>query len=181
LAPGAYTLAETADGNYALSVDPVCKGTINITAGQAITCTLIYDDAAPAAPPPPPPPPPPPVSLTPATLVVVTQVNNDSGTASKSPADFTIWVDGLSPSTFPGSDIGQSLTLTPGNYNVTSTNDPLYTVSKSDGESNDCDGIIVANGETKTCVIVYIADPPTPPAIVTSPENISINTWTEGQ
>ncbi len=113
------------------------------------------------------------VNELPPTLVVITQVNNSSGTSNKTSTDFTITIDNPSPQTFQGSETGELRTLNPGDYNITSEIDPQYSVSNSP----DCSGTIAA-AETKTCVIIYTANPPPPPPIETQ-QNIDINSWKE--
>jgi len=109
-------------------------------------------------------------------LVVVTQVNNASGTAGKSPADFTISIDNPSAHSFADNGTGTVLSnLVAGSYTVMPGPDPdgKYGVS----QSPDCSGTIAA-AQTKTCVIVYTANPPAPPPIDIQ-QNIDINSWVE--
>ena len=89
-----------------------------------------------------------------ARLTVIKDV--EGGTAS--PSDFTIGVTGNnpSPSQFPGSSSGTTVTLGQGSYQVTETGivanyDPTY--------SSDCSGTISA-GQTKTCTITNTFTPP---------------------
>jgi hypothetical protein len=104
---------------------------------------------------------------------VVTQVNNSSGTANKTPADFTINIDNPSAQSFPGSEAGKLLTLNVGNYSVEPVPDDSYAFYKS----AECTGSIIA-AQTKTCVVIYTANPPPPPPIDMQ-QNIDINSWQE--
>jgi hypothetical protein len=173
LNPGDYAVLENPDSDYTETVESQCGGTLG--QGQEVTCVIVNDDAAPAAPPlPEPPPPPPSVGTVPATLVVVTQVNNDSGTAGKTASDFSFTIDNPAAGSHQGSETGVTLdNLLPQPFNVTDSSDPAYSV----GQSGVCSGTI-ALGQTETCVIIYTANPPAPPPIDT-PANIDINSWME--
>ncbi len=175
LNPGTYNVTESADINYVKTIDPACSGTI--TAGQEVTCIIIDDDAAPSdiLPLPEPPPPPPSVTLK-QTLVVVTQVNNASGTASKNPSNFTISVSNPYLHSFSDDGTGTILDdLNKGAYTVVPEQDidGKYTVARSP----ECVGNI-DEGQTKTCVVIYTANPPPPPPIDMQ-QNIDINSWHE--
>ena len=109
-------------------------------------------------------------------LVVVTQVNNSSGTANKTPSDFTISTNNPTTTTFIDDGTGTILdNLNTGSYSIMPQADPdeKYTFSKSP----DCEGTISAS-ETKTCVVIYTANPPPPPPIDMQ-QNIDINSWHE--
>lgn len=83
-------------------------------------------------------------------LNVYVQTINQAG-FSYVPGNFTVAISGTNPSpaTFPGSNQGTKVSLTPGSYSVTLTNalfgtQPTY--------STGCSGTIAA-GDTQTCVI----------------------------
>ena len=119
------------------------------------------------------------VNELPPTLVVITQVNNISGTANKTANQFKLDLynpaDSTTSQELTGLENGELRTLTTGSYNVAPRSDPdkQYTVSASP----DCSGTIAA-AETKTCVIIYTANSPSPPPIEMQ-QNIDINSWEE--
>lgn len=83
------------------------------------------------------------------TIIVKKQVINEGGGTAR-PSDFSITVDGNSPSpsSFDGSSSGTTVTLEPGRYSVTESTMSDYTSSSS----ADCTGTIRA-GQTKECTI----------------------------
>jgi prealbumin domain-containing protein len=126
--PGSYNVTETGPAAYTASFSAGCSGTIAV--GQTKTCTVMNDDK-------------------PGTLIVKKHVINDNG-GGKSASDFTMSVTGTdaSPSSFPGSESGTTVTLDAGAYSVDEGLVSGYT--KSIGAN--CSGTI-ANGETKYCTI----------------------------
>jgi hypothetical protein len=130
---GAYSVTESSVTGYALkSASAECSGTI--AAGQTKLCVLTNDDV-------------------PATLTVVKQVVND-GTGTKTPADFTITINGVTAAggnSFAGSAAGVPKTLTSvGAYSVTEQAVAGYALQSA---SVGCSGTI-ALGESKTCTLV---------------------------
>jgi hypothetical protein len=95
-------------------------------------------------------------------------IKNVAGSGTASPSDFTISAtstgrDQPSPSSFPGSSSGTTVTIGQGSYQVTETGiaanyNPTY--------SSDCSGTISA-GQTKTCTVTNTFTPPTGTLIVT--------------
>ncbi|SNQ61742.1 hypothetical protein [Candidatus Methanoperedens nitratireducens] len=127
--PGWYSVYEYEAPGYSPSYSPECNGQINV--GETKTCTITNDD------------------IPKAQLVVIKNViNNDGGTASAS--DFTMHVDGNSPSPsmFQGSETGTDVTIYEGYYNVWEDYGSYY----SQTNSADCSGYI-KGGEIKTCTI----------------------------
>ncbi len=86
-------------------------------------------------------------------LNVYVQVLNQTG-YSYSPSNFTVAISGASPSltTFQGSQSGTLVSLNPGAYSVTLTNQLGYSPTYSQG----CNSTIAA-GNTQTCVITVSA------------------------
>lgn len=130
---GAHTASEVNLLGYAASAwggDCAASGTIALAPGDNKTCTITNDDIAPK-------------------LTVVKHVVNDDGNDAAA-SDFTMLVTGNSPSTssFPGSEIGITITLSAGAYSVNEGNHAGYTESTT----TDCVGSINI-GETKTCTI----------------------------
>jgi len=85
-----------------------------------------------------------------ATLVVVKHVVNDGG-GTAAASDFTISVNQaatVGPSSFPGSETGTQVVVTPGSYTISESGPAGYLGSYSSG----CSGTIVA-GATVTCTI----------------------------
>jgi len=179
--PGDYEVVAPADPDYLLTKSDNCKS--NLAVGESVTCSLIYDDI-PTTPviSVSPPPPPPPLDSIPATLVVVTSVNNVAATyfVPKLAPDFHFTIDNPSPADYAGSDTGVMLTnLIPDqNYHVVALPDATGSDEHySFSEFADCTGK-VGKGETNTCVIICTANPAPPPP-VPSPTNIDITSWTE--
>lgn len=96
------------------------------------------------------------LSGTSTTLKIVTKVINTHGRNSQ-PADFiTSFVGASSTATFPGSETGQLVTVTPEtNYRVTVIGGENYVPSSS----SDCVGRLV-EGDTATCEITLSDSPP---------------------
>jgi hypothetical protein len=140
---GSYQVTETGiAANYNPTYSSACSGTIS--AGQTKTCTVTNTFT-------------PPTTGT-GTLIVTKQVVG--GTAQ--PSDFTIFVissatEPPSPSSFPGSSSGTTVTLGEGVYSVAEGlpggYDPTF--------SSDCQGTISAD-QTKACTITnnFITPPP---------------------
>jgi len=129
IGPGYYGVYENGLPGYIPSYSPECNDQINL--GETKTCTITNDD------------------LPKAQLVVIKHViNNDGGTANA--ADFTMFVNGIyqSPSAFPGSETGTTITIYEGDYYISENNRPDY----SQNYSADCSGNI-KGGETKTCTL----------------------------
>ena len=143
LGQGSYQVTETGiAANYNPTYSSDCSGTIS--AGQTKTCTVTNTFT-------------PPTTGT-GTLIVTKQVVG--GTAQ--PSDFTIFVissatEPPSPSSFPGSSSGTTVTLGEGVYSVAEGlpggYDPTF--------SSDCQGTISAD-QTKACTITnnFITPPP---------------------
>lgn len=113
----------------------------------------------------------------PPVLVVVTQTNNASGTANNDPGDFelTIKTNGLPLDAVSGSETGQLFEFDEGDdWEVVPQPTDGYTFTAS----SDCKGSNIDYAVTKTCVVVYTADPPDPPAIELQ-QNIDIDSWVE--
>ena len=143
LGQGSYQVTETGVvDNYNPTYSDDCSGTIS--AGQTKTCTITNTFT-------------PPTTGT-GTLIVTKQVVG--GTAQ--PSDFFIFVNSLateppSPSSFPGSSSGTTVTLGEGAYSVAESSRADYMPSFS----SDCQGTISAD-QTKTCTITnhFITPPP---------------------
>ncbi len=139
LDPGIYSIVETIPVGWQ-QVSAVCDdnspiNAIELSAGEIITCTFVNRK----------------LPITPATLIVIKQVINDSGTGTKQASDFTITVTAQNPSqtSFAGAeDPGVTITVNPGEYNV----DEIDSFNYIKTRSAECSGTISA-GETKTCVI----------------------------
>ncbi len=126
---GWYSVYEYGLSGYSPSYSPECNGQINL--GETKTCTITNDDIPKAQ-----------------LIVIKNVINNDGGTAN--PSDFTMYVDGNSPSpsVFQGSEIGTNVTIYEGYYNVWEG----YRSDYSQTSSSDCSGYI-KGGEIKTCTI----------------------------
>ncbi|MDY0097131.1 MAG: choice-of-anchor K domain-containing protein [Candidatus Dojkabacteria bacterium] len=134
----AYTIDETQLSGYkfvSIAGDDKCPGvlggTVTLDEGDDITCTITNDDIA-------------------ARLTVIKDVINDTD-GTKEAQDFTMSVLGtnVSQASFPGSEAGTTVTLHPGSYLVTETEDKVNYLRS---DSTDCDGTI-ALGEHKICTI----------------------------
>ena len=149
LPPGTYVVSEDSPPSgytpTGFSGDCDASGSVTVTAGGSVSCTITNDDQA-------------------ATLIVIKHVINDNG-GSKVAGDFTMNVTGtnVKPSaSFAGAESpGTTVTLNAGTYSVDETSDLGYTKSTS----TDCSGSI-ANGQTKTCTITN-DDKPNAVAMVT--------------
>jgi hypothetical protein len=142
LAPGAYSVTETAVSGYNVSYSADCSGSIE--AGQTKTCTVTNTA----------------VDIMPDTgsLTIIKQVINDNGGTGVA-SDFNIIVNGSGVSTttatssltslqISGNSAGTMVTLAPGAYSVVELSANGYNVSYS----ADCSGSIEA-GQSKTCVV----------------------------
>ncbi|MFH1111482.1 MAG: VWA domain-containing protein [Patescibacteria group bacterium] len=109
-------------------------GSLFVGLGQSVTCTLTNNDQA-------------------ATLIVTKEVfNQEGGSLTAGPADFTITVTGTnaSPSSFAGSETGTTVTLDAGQYSVSEDGPEGY---DNTSMSAGCSGTI-AVGATKECLVV---------------------------
>jgi hypothetical protein len=132
VAAGAYNVTEQVrPGTYTVQRSPDCEGEIG--AGQTKTCTVTNDDTG----------------IEDGKLIVKKHVINDNG-GTKQAGDFFIFVKGKNalPDSFPGSENGTEVLLSPGEYNVSESKPSPY-ISKL---SEDCSGTI-ASGQVKTCTI----------------------------
>src|SRR5439155_984602 len=133
---GTYTLSESGGPSGYTASGWSCTGgsqngnQITLAVGQSASCTITNDDIQPQ-------------------LIVKKVVNNTNG-GTKVSSDFTINVTGnaATPSSFPGSSTGTTVTLNAGNYSVSESVPGGYAASYS----TDCSGSI-AVGQTKTCTI----------------------------
>jgi hypothetical protein len=141
-AAGTYTLSETDLPGYAAG-DWSCVGgaqvdaaSVTIALGEAVTCTIVNDDAAP--------------SLT----LVKEVVNDDGGTATA--ADFTLTADGPTPiSGAGGATSGPAFAA--GTYGLSETTVANYSAGEwtcEGGGQLDGSSLSIALGETVTCTIV---------------------------
>ena len=135
LVPSIYAVSEDTPPSGYILKDIICTGdespsSINLTAGEEITCTITNDDQ-------------------PATITVIKQVINDNG-GQLEPNDFTIQVAGTdaSSASFPGSANGTMVTLDAGSYSVDEIDVNGYTKTLN----ADCVGT-VGLGEQKTCTV----------------------------
>jgi len=146
--PGAYEVRQSTLAGYTTDYSDGCNGTI--TAGDALTCTITNHDVGPT--PEPPGPEPPPTPGEPATLTVVTEVDNRYG-GTRTPADFVNLISGTQVTSgtaaFRGeTHPGVTRTVKPGNYAVFQTRRRNYARAYSDA----CTGTIAA-GQHRTCVV----------------------------
>jgi uncharacterized repeat protein (TIGR01451 family) len=143
ISPGSYTVTESAPPAGWDFTSLVCEdedgGTttsgqtanIDLDPGETVTCTYTN-------------------TVRPGMLTVVKHVINDDG-GTRVASDFPISVSGSSPSpsSFPGAESpGTTVTIGPGAYSVTETEDPGYTASYSAG----CSGTMTSDGSA-TCTI----------------------------
>src|SRR5438876_442399 len=141
---GTYTLSESGGPSGYTASGWSCTGgsqngnQITLAVGQSASCTITNDDIQPQ-------------------LIVKKVVNNTNG-GTKVSSDFTINVTGnaATPSSFPGSSTGTTVTLNAGAYSVSESVPTGYAASYS----TDCSGSI-AVGQTKTCTITNQDQPPT--------------------
>jgi hypothetical protein len=130
---GDYAVLEADAPGYDPSYSPACDGTIAL--GETKTCTVTNDDQ-------------------PGTLVVEKVVKNDDG-GSKAAADFSFKVNGGNAQSFD-QDGENELTVDAGTYSVTEPASAGYTPSY-----DNCEDVVVPNGETKTCTITNDDQPAT--------------------
>src|SRR5206468_2711346 len=126
---GAYSVGESGPAGYSASFSADCAGAIAV--GETKICTVTNDDISPV-------------------LIVIKHVINDNGGTALA-GDFTMTVSAtrLSPaSSFPGNEVGTTVSLDQGSYVVGESGPAGY----SSSYSADCAGSI-ALGETKTCTI----------------------------
>src|SRR5437867_3381906 len=138
---GTHAITESGGpSGYTASFSGDCDANGNITmqSGVSYSCTITNDDIQPQ-------------------LIVKKVVNNTNG-GTKVSSDFTINVTGnaATPSSFPGSSTGTTVTLNAGAYSVSESVPTGYAASYS----TDCSGSI-AVGQTKTCTITNQDQPPT--------------------
>lgn len=125
----AVTEVQANSNGYTTTYSSGCIGTI--VEGQTKVCTITNDDNPPG-------------------LTVIKKVTNDNG-GTKLPGDFTMNVSGsnVSPSAFPGSSTGTTVSLNAGSYSVSESGPDGYVAYYY----GDCSGTITL-GESKTCTIV---------------------------
>lgn len=123
-----YQVTELSVKGYKTSYSPGCSGRINNN--EAKTCVITNDDLAPQL------------------KVIKHVINDDGGTAVAS--DFWIYLYGNNPvpNTFPGSEEGVDVKISPGYYSV---NEYLY-LNYNISYSTECYGLIEM-GDNKTCII----------------------------
>ncbi len=141
--PGAFSVTESGgDAGYAQTSAVGCTGTI--AAGDSKTCIITNDDIAP-------------------TLNVIKHVvNNNGGSALASAWTMNVTATNPSWASFPGSEIGTTITINAGSFSVSESGGVAgYTQTSAVG----CIGTI-ALGESKTCTFVNDDIPP-PAAFVT--------------
>jgi len=136
--PGLHTASEVSLDGYTASAwggDCALDGTITLALGDDKTCTITNDDQ-------------------PASLTVIKHVDN-AGVGTASAGDFTMDVTGteVSDPSFPGDELGTTVTLDAGSYSVSETGPTGYTAIYS----TDCSGTI-ANGQSKTCTVTNTRD-----------------------
>ena len=111
-----------------------------------------------------------------ASLIVITRLNNDNGTGTAtSVGQFTNSVNSPTQASQVNPGVGApgtTITIPPGQYNVTEAAMPGYTEILSDGCYADNTNLITA-GETRVCIITN-SDIPPPPALL-----IQTGTWQE--
>jgi hypothetical protein len=134
---GSYALNEVGSSGYQFvsltgtGCPTQLGGSVTLSGGQNITCTITNDDIAPQ-------------------LTVIKHVVNDSG-GTKTASDFTMNVTGtnVSDSSFPGAESpGTTVTLNAGSYSVSEGPVTGY----AGNFSADCSGTITI-GQTKTCTV----------------------------
>ncbi|HEY4517236.1 MAG TPA: hypothetical protein VJG64_04830 [Candidatus Paceibacterota bacterium] len=108
----------------------ILGGTITLSEGDNITCTITNDDIA-------------------GELTVIKDVINDNGGIAEA-SDFTIHVEGtdVSDASFPGDEVGTTVTLDAGDYSVSESGPEGYGADMS----AECAGSI-GLAEHKTCTI----------------------------
>jgi hypothetical protein len=151
LSAGTYVVSEDVNNSYLRSFSGACDagGSVTLSAGADVTCTVTNDDIAGA------------VVALPATLNVTKTVINDNG-GVRTAASFPLFVN--------GTPVVSGVTNTfaaPATYTVTETGDSNYTRTFS----GDCDvngNVTLASGNNKTCTITnndIAAGVVTPPAV----------------
>jgi hypothetical protein len=146
--PGTYEVRQSTVAGYTTDYSAGCAGTI--AAADSLTCTITNHDVGPT--PEPPGPEPPPTPGEPATLTVVTEVDNRYG-GTRTPADFVNLISGTqvtsgAPAFRGEAQPGVTRTVKPGDYAVFQTRRRNYTRTYSDA----CTGTIAA-GQHRTCVV----------------------------
>lgn len=109
------------------------------------------------------------VIIPPATLDVF--VHTTTGAGGKNSPDFTLTATGtnVSPATFPGSETGTTVSLSPGSYSVTEAHLPSYATSGT------CSGSIIS-GASSTCIFTNIFTTNQPPVLtLTASSSVAIN------
>ena len=139
--PGTYAVTETLGNGGAIpsgwssafTGDCDANGGVSLAYGDEKTCTVTNSK-----------------------LPILTVVKEVVG-GIKSPSDFQISVSGNdpTPSTFPGNAAGTVVTLDPGAYDVSETEDSHYAASYS----ADCKNGTIDYGESKTCTITNTRKP----------------------
>ena len=114
-----------------------------------------------------------------ASLIVITRVNNDNGTVvpAKTVADFQYSVNSPTQASQVNPGVGApgtTITIPPGQYNVTESAMPGYTEILSDGCYADNTNLVKA-GETRVCIITNSDIPPPPSLLIAT----STGMWQE--
>ncbi len=152
---GTYALSESAGpdgytaGTWSCNGGTFANDQVTLGLGESATCEITNNDDV-------------------ATLIVIKHVENNN-IGDKNASDFTMNVTGtdVSDDSFPGDELGTTITLDAGEYEVTENTVTGY----SDTYSANCAGTI-ANGQTKTCTITNSRDTGTITVNkVLSPEN----------
>ena len=141
VAPGTYTVTEVADAAYTTTYDN-CTDVVlaaDATATCTVTNTLIVTPPTPTA-----------------TLIVKKVISGGTKTA----ADFSFSVSGISGTTAFEADGQNDLTLAPGTYTVTEVADAAYTTTY-----DNCTDVVLAADGSATCTItntlIVVVEPPT--------------------
>ncbi len=133
LTPGNFVVSETGPTGYTATYSGDCdsSGNITLALNDAKTCTITNDDQR-------------------ASLTVIKHVVNTGG-GTKSAGDWTMSVMGtnVSSSSFAGDELGTTVTLDAGSYEVTESATPIGYIADF---STDCLGTLGV-GESKTCIV----------------------------
>lgn len=135
LAAGTYVVSEDISSGYTQSFSGACgsNGSVTLSAGADLTCTITNDDIAPVG------------VVLPSSITVVKTVINDNG-RTRTVASFPLFVNGTPVTS------GAVNSFPTGVYAVTETSDANYTRTFS----GDCDinGVLnLVSGDNKTCRI----------------------------
>lgn len=138
LSAGQHTASEVSLPGYTAGSwggDCAADGTVTLALDQDAVCTITNNDQA-------------------GTLIVKKVVVNDNG-GKATADDFSFTVNGGSAAAFEA-DGENDLTVNAGVYSVSETAAPGYTTSY-----DNCDNVVVANGQTATCTITNNDQPAT--------------------